>query len=125
MYRETLIGQWVNLYNDFAHDFELLQHQEKAPDNFNRWYKTRIHRWKSITYSEGILLEQVNNAEFTERLLAEMEKFCFQPVEPEKEKPAWTGIAAGAAAGAAAGGVLSFLHWGGQKQQSAELLYLP
>lgn len=115
MYRETFIGQWINLCSDFDHDFELLQHQGEAPESFNRWYKTRVHRWKSITYSEGILLEQVNNAEFAERLRTEMEKFCFQLVEPEKEKSAWTGIAAGAAAGAAAGGILAFLHWGAAK----------
>lgn len=115
MYRETLMNQWANLYSDFDHDFELLQNQGKAPDCFNRWYATRLHRWSSITYSEGILLEQENNPEFAHHLKNTMGNFRFQFVTPAKKIPVWPGIAVGAAVGAAASAILMLVHWGAIK----------
>lgn len=112
MYRETLLEQWKNLYSDFDNEFELLQRNGAAPECFDRWYEARVHRWCSITYSEGILLEEMNRPEFADELLNVMRSFRFHPVNPAGERPVRTGIAAGAAAGIAVWGILTLLHWG-------------
>ncbi len=112
MYRETLMDQWKNLYSDFAGEYDLLKNQGEAAAAFNRWYEARVHRWSSMTYSEGILLDQEDNPAFSTRLRSVLKAFRFHKVEPAGEKPFWMGMAAGAAAGVLAGGVLMLLHWG-------------
>lgn len=112
MYRETLMDQWKNVYSDFAGEYEILQHQGEATAAFNRWYEARVHRWSSMTYSEGILLEQENNPEFSAGLRSVLKSFRFSKVEAGQEKPSWPGIAAGVAAGILVGGILMLLHWG-------------
>lgn len=112
MYRETLIDQWKSLYSDFAGEYELLRNQGEAAAAFNRWYEARIHRWSSITYSEGILLDQENNPAFSADLRSALKAFRFHKVEPAGEKPLWMGMAAGLAAGVIVGGLLMLFHWG-------------
>lgn len=112
MYRETLIAQWNNLYSDFAGEYETLRKHENVIASFNRWYEARIHRWNSITYSEGIILEQENNPDFCDELKGVLKKFRFTKVEASDSSPKWIGIVAGLIGGGLAGGVLALLHWG-------------
>lgn len=112
MYRETLIDQWKNLYSDFAGEYERLQHQGDATAAFNRWYEARVHRWNSITYSEGILLEQENNPAFSTNLRLVLQNFRFHSVKPQTGQPVWIGIAASALGGGIATGTLLLFHWG-------------
>lgn len=112
MYREIIIDQWKNLYSDFAKEYEILRNRGNETASFNRWYEARIHRWNSITYSEGIILEQENNPDFSRELLKVLKGFKFRNVEPEKEKPMWIGIVAGVIAGVAVSAILTFLGWG-------------
>lgn len=115
MYRETLMNQWKNLYSDFAGEYDILKNQGNATAAFNRWYEARVHRWSSITYSEGILLEQENNPSFSKELQSVLKNFRFIDVPAIEEKPLWIGIAVGAVAGVIAGRVLMMLHWGKMK----------
>lgn len=115
MYRETLMNQWQNLCCDFAGEYELLRNQRDAVTAFNRWYEARIHRWGSITYSEGILLEQEKNPNFTKELQLILKSFRFHDVELKNKKPFGTGIVAGTVAGIIAGGVLMAFHVGQMK----------
>lgn len=115
MYRETLMNQWKNLYSDFAGEYDILKNHGNATAAFNRWYEARVHRWSSITYSEGILLEQENNSSFSKELQSVLKNFRFTDVPPMKEGPLWLGIAVGVAAGVIAGRVLMLLHWGKMK----------
>lgn len=115
MYRETLMNQWKNLYSDFAGEYDILKNQGNATAAFNRWYEARVHRWSSITYSEGILLEQENNPSFSKELQSVLKNFRFTDVPPVKEGQLWIGAAAGVAAGVIAGRVLMLLHWGKMK----------
>ena len=62
MYKDTLKGQWKNLYSDFAQEYDRLLTQGTAPGCFAQWYETRIHRWQSVAYPEGIILEQTERA---------------------------------------------------------------
>ncbi len=112
MYRETLMAQWNNLYSDFAGEYEILKKQENVTASFNHWYEARVHRWNSITYPEGIILEQLNKPDFSRELKKAFKGFKFEEVKPAEEKPLWMGIAAGIAAGVLAGGILTLLHWG-------------
>lgn len=62
MYRETLTGQWKNLSGDFAQEYDRLLTKGEAPGCFAGWYETRIHRWQSVAYPEGIILEQAQRS---------------------------------------------------------------
>lgn len=112
MYREILMDQWKNLYCDFAGEYELLQNQGNAATAFNRWYEARVYRWSSVTYSEGILLEQENNPAFSKELQSVLKSFRFHDVASAIEKPIWMGVAIGIAAGIFIGGVLMLFHGG-------------
>lgn len=101
-YREQLKGQWENLCADFAGNFETLLTQGEAPGCFIQWYEARIHRWRSASYPEGIMLEQKANPEFARHLTAAMEDFEFKRVESAGRKSFWPGIILGVAAGLAA-----------------------
>lgn len=111
MYREILMNQWKNLYSDFAGEYDILKNQGNATAAFNRWYEARIHRWNSITYSEGILLEQENNPSFSKELQSVLKNFRFTDVPPVKEGKLWIGITIGVTAGIIVGRVLILLHW--------------
>lgn len=112
MYREALIDQWNNLYSDFAGEYETIKKQENMIASFNRWYEARIHRWNSIAYSEGIILEQEKNPDFSDELKTVLRSFRFTEVEASDAFPKWIGIAAGLIGGGIAGGALALLHWG-------------
>ena len=99
MYQKVLIDQWKNLYSDFAEEYELLQSQGDAVTAFNRWYEARVHRWSSVAYSEGIILEQENKPDFSEELQHVIKKFQFNKVEADGETSLWMGTVAGVALG--------------------------
>ena len=109
MYRDTLSNQWKNLYSDFAGEYDTLVKQMNEPICFNRWYEARIHRWNSITFPEGIILEQENNRDFANELKLTLDKFSFNKVESAKTKSIWFGIVIGIAFGLIVGGVLYLL----------------
>lgn len=111
MYQKMLIDQWDNLCADFAGEFEFLCKQENVIASFSRWYETRIHRWNSSVYAEGIILSQLQKQDFAERLTGAMKHFRFQEVPSANGKSVWVGIPIGLLAGAVCGGVMSFLHW--------------
>lgn len=111
MYQDTLKEHWKNLYSDFAQEYDRLKMKGKEPDCFDDWYHTRIHRFQSVAYPEGIILEQVGNAEFLQALTDTMKEFRFELVEPQEGKPLWQGILLGIAAGGASALLLLLLHW--------------
>lgn len=112
MYREALIDQWINLYSDFSQNYDMLKIQGKEPDVYNQWYMTRIHRWNSVSYSEGIMLDQLNQPDFSRELRAVLKEFCFQTVETSGESPVWRGPLIGLAVGVAAAVGMKVLQWG-------------
>ena len=81
MYQDTLKNQWENLCADFEKDFDITITKGKIPVCFNEWYKVRAYRWRSFTYSEGIILEQNTDPEFAEKLLELIESFSFKSVD--------------------------------------------
>lgn len=81
MYRETLTGQWKNLSGDFAQEYDRLLAKGEAPGCFAGWYETRIHRWQSVAYPEGIILEQ------TQRSLTEKQSAQAVSQTDETETP--------------------------------------
>ena len=99
MYTKTLKSQWKNLCSDFYQEFELLNLKGNDAASFNSWYSVRIHRWNSIAYSEGIILDQQNNPQLSSAILASLANFKFRHVDKPKTKSAWSGIAVGGAAG--------------------------
>lgn len=111
MYQDTLKEHWKNLYSDFAQEYDRLKMKGKQPDCFDDWYTTRIHRFQSVAYPEGIILEQVDNAELSQALTDTMKDFRFELVEPQEGKPIWQGIVLGLAAGGVSALVLLLLHW--------------
>lgn len=111
MYKETLNAQWKNLYSDFAQEYDLLKTKGNEPGCFDRWYEARIHRWQSVAYPEGMILEQTGLADFARELTDVMKRFRFQYVESRQGRPVWWGIVLGLAAGVAAAVVLKLLHW--------------
>lgn len=110
-YKETFSQQWRNLYSDFAQEYERLLTKGSAPGCFREWYETRIHRWRSVVYPEGMILEQEKNPEMTQALSDAMRDFHFEKVEPQPEKPVWQPIAVGLAAGILSSLVMALLHW--------------
>lgn len=115
MYREVLMDQWKNLYCDFDGEYEILRYRGNEVTAFNRWYEARVHRWSSITYSEGILLEQENNADFSKELQSVLNSFRFHDVDFGDVKPNWKGIVAAIAIGIIVTGLLMMLHIGQMK----------
>lgn len=112
MYLKALKGQWKNLCSDFYQDFDILKLNSNDTASFNSWYSTRIHRWNSVAYAEGIILDQQNNPQLSSAILASLGNFRFRCVDKPKEKSAWSGIIASAVAGAfAAFAVRYFLDW--------------
>lgn len=111
MYRDTLIEHWRNLYSDFAQEYDRLKAWGNEPNCFERWYETRIHRWQSVAYPEGMILEQVDNSEFAQELTDVMKAFRFEYIEPKAAKPIWYGIVLGLAAGIVSAVFLALLHW--------------
>lgn len=95
MYQDMLKNQWENLCADFAKNFDLIITKGNIPDCLNEWYKTRAYRWRSITYSEGVILEQNANPEFAEKLLELIESFSFKSVESAPKKSFLPQIAIG------------------------------
>lgn len=112
MYRETLKDQWKNLYCDFESEYDVVSKQGEKPSCLNRWYSARSHRWSSVTYAEGIILEQEKKPEFAQALQNAINSFQFKKEAPAKEKsaPAYCGI--GAAVGVLAGVISYFFHVG-------------
>lgn len=112
MYSETLKAQWKNLYCDFESEYDVVSMQGEKPSCLNRWYTARCHRWSSVTYAEGIILEQEKNPEFAQALKDAINNFQFKKVEPAQEKsvPAYCGI--GVAAGVLVGVASHFFHAG-------------
>lgn len=111
MYQETLEAQWQNLCSDFALEYERLTAQGKGIAAFAAWYETRIHRWESVAYPEGIILGQTENEALSQALTDAMKAFRFADVEPQAVRPLWQGIAAALAAGLASSGLIALLHW--------------
>lgn len=112
MYSETLMNQWTNLYSDFAGEYEEIKKQGNEPYGFNRWYEARIHRWSSIAYSEGMILEQEKKPDFSNELIQVMKNFSFKKVESTNESKVWIGIIIGIVVGGLTGGILGMIHWG-------------
>lgn len=111
MYKDTLTAQWQNLYSDFAQEYDRLKEHGKEPACFDRWYETRIHRWQSVAYPEGIILEQANRDDFSQKLIETLKAFRFSSVETKPMRPIWQGIALALAAGAASAAFLLLLRW--------------
>lgn len=110
-YKETFSQQWRNLYSDFAQEYERLLTKGKAPGCFREWYETRIHRWRSVVYPEGMILDQEKNPEMTKALSDAMRDFHFEKVEPAPEKPLWQPFAVGLTAGIVSGVLMALLRW--------------
>ena len=96
MYIKTLKGQWENLCSDFYQEFDLLKLRGDSAASFNSWYSVRIHRWNSVAYSEGIILDQQNNSQLSSAILSSLGEFRFRHVDAPRQKSAWTGIIEGA-----------------------------
>lgn len=96
MYTNTLKGQWENLCADFSQEFDRLKSQGNIPSSLNSWYNVRIHRWNSIAYSEGIILGQQDNPDFSRELLDAIGRFTFRRIDQPKAKSSLLGIITGA-----------------------------
>lgn len=99
MYQDKLKTYWNNLCGDFSAEYSRLRLQKSVPAVLNEWYQTRIHRWNSVVYAEGITLDQQNDPEFTRDLNAVLRKFSFMAVEEKDPAPSWLSLPAGLAAG--------------------------
>ena len=95
IYQDTLKNQWENLCADFEKDFDITITKGNIPACLNEWYKVRAYRWRSLTYSEGIILEQNTSSEFAEKLLELIESFSFKSVESTQKKSFLPKIAIG------------------------------
>lgn len=84
MYQDALSNQWRNLYSDFSAEYETLSKQPNSVSAFNRWYEARVHRWSSIAYQEGVILDEEKNPEFAEELRRQMQAFKFRAVASGK-----------------------------------------
>lgn len=111
MYSETFKEQWRNLYSDFAQEYDRLTQKGDAPACFRQWYETRLHRWQSVAYPEGIILEQTGNSALSRELTDAMRDFTFSPVEPQPVKPMWLSAVLGLIAAALSSVLLLLFHW--------------
>ena len=111
MYQDTLKNQWENLCADFAKNFDLIITKGNIPDCLNEWYKARAYRWRSITYSEGVILEQNTSPEFAEKLVELIEDFRFKYIEPAQKKSFLPKIALSAALGVVVAVVSKFYFY--------------
>lgn len=102
MYINTLKSQWENLCDDFYQDFDIIMLKGNNAASLNSWYSVRIHRWNSVAYSEGIILEQQNNPQLANAILASLQNFSFRNVDAPKAKSSWPGLIASAAVGVGA-----------------------
>ena len=113
MYTQTLKGQWRDLCSDFYQKFDTIMLRGNDAASLNTWYSVRVHRWNSVAYSEGIILDQQNNPELSKAVLDALGGFRFRQTDKPRAKSAWPGLIAGAAAGVgAAFAVKHFLDWG-------------
>ena len=115
MYRSTLENQWRSLCADFAQEYQRLSLRGDVPRPFDDWYGTRIRRWGSAGYAEGLILQQLDNGDFSRELQGAMAEFHFTRVDAAPAKPVWVGPAIGAGVGLAAGVILALLKWGAVK----------
>lgn len=103
MYQELLKSQWKTLCGDFSAEFDYLtskgEFNKDIPNVYNEWFQTRIHRWSSVVYTEGVTLNQLNNPGFAGKLRSTMQQFSFTLVSREKEKQQWPGAVIGIALG--------------------------
>lgn len=112
MYWEILQSQWKNLYSEFAAEYERLNVQLDETAAFNHWYEAKIHRWNSVVYTEGIILEQQNNDLFSKEIKEAMENFQFKKVEKQNLQINWIGLVVGTVVCLCAGKILTVLNWG-------------
>ena len=111
MYSDTLKEQWRNLYSDFAQEYDRLTLKGDAPACFRQWYETRLHRWQSVAYPEGIILEQTGDAALSRELTDAMRNFAFSPVKPQPVRPMWLSAALGLIAASFSSALLLLFHW--------------
>jgi len=112
MYRPILENQWRSLCGDFAQEYQRLSSGGDILKSFDDWYATRIRRWGSAGYSEGLILDQQENEAFSRDLRKAMAEFHFNRVDSAPAKPVWVGPAVGIGTGLVAGLGLAFLKWG-------------
>lgn len=111
MYSETFSSQWQNLCCDFAQEYDRLTSKGGAPGCFAGWYETRLHRWQSVAYPEGIILRQTGSEELRQELTEAMRQFAFVPEVPRPTRSMWSAFVVGLAAAAASSAVLWLFHW--------------
>lgn len=76
-YSEIFVMQWKTFCNDFKINAARRKDAGLKADKLDEWYALNIRRWESSIETEGSILEQQNNREFTDKFLAQLKAFRF------------------------------------------------
>ena len=86
-YTEQFSGQWDIFIVNFRSDIEKLPVEAITLKEIKKWYRTNSFRWSSIIETEGMLLDQENNAQLKNELIAAIDSFDFREAESTSKKP--------------------------------------
>lgn len=79
-YRSILTAQWQDVCTSFERDYNGLALRGELPKQLNEWYSVKCHRWSSVVYAEGQILDQVGNDAFAKTLRKALADFKFKKV---------------------------------------------